>query len=270
MGTRKGTWLPYTEPAAMSIPATPLPPSLIALMGETRWVFARSLVLAVTATSLAVLGGAVEALPAAAGLMLFAGLLVGLKRPLAGHHPYPRLGAANRITLTRAGVACLIAGRALDPAPLGSTERWVLAAFGGIALLLDGADGWAARRQGMASAFGARFDMETDAFAIAGFAVMVIKAAAVPCWVLAIGAMRYLYVAAGWLFPVLRLPPPASPFADRRRKTIAVVQSLALIVALPPATPPNWAAAACAFALGLLVYSFAADIVMQLANKAHG
>jgi phosphatidylglycerophosphate synthase len=211
----------------------------------------------------------VQALPALAGLMLFAGFLVALQRQIAGDHPFSRLGAANRITLLRAGSACLIASRALDPAPLGSTERWVLAALAGFALLLDGADGWAARRQGLASPFGARFDMETDAFAIAVLAVTVVKASAAPPWVLVIGAMRYLYLAAGHLLPVLRLPPPACPFADRRRKSIAVIQSLALIATLLPATPTDWAAAACAVALGLLVYSFAADIVMQLVNRVH-
>jgi hypothetical protein len=106
--------------------------------------------------------------------------------------------------------------------------------------------------------------MEIDAFAIAVLAITGVRAAAVPCWVLAIGAMRYLYLGAGLVFPVLRRPPPACAFADRRRKTIAVVQSLALLSSLSPATPPSWAAATCALALGLLAYSFAADIVMLL------
>jgi phosphatidylglycerophosphate synthase len=253
----------------MSIRLALLPSSSPALIREARAVFVRAFGIAGTAASLLVLTGAVRALAAMAGLMLFAGFLVAVERQLAGCHPFPRLGAANRITLIRAMSACLIASRALDPAPLSSTERWVLAALAGIALLLDGADGWAARRQGLASAFGARFDMETDAFAIAVLAVAVVKAAAVPSWVLAIGAMRYLYLGAGCLFPVLRAPLPARAFADRRRKTIAVVQSLALIAALPPATPAGWAVAVAALALGLLVYSFAADVAMQLAYRTH-
>jgi phosphatidylglycerophosphate synthase len=247
----------------MSTQLALLPPSSPALIREAHAAFARAFGIAVAASALLVLGGAVGAQPATAGLMLFAGFLVVLRRQLAGHHPFPRLGAANRITLIRAGSACLIASRALDPAPLGATERWALAALAAAALLLDGADGWAARRQGLASAFGARFDMETDAFAIAVLAVTAVKAALVPSWVLAIGAMRYLYLAAGCLMPVLRVPLPACRFADRRRKSIAVVQSLALLVALPPATSPGWAAAGCGLALGLLVYSFAADIAMQ-------
>ena len=258
-----GTIARYTEPSPMSIQVAPLSSSSVALMREAHLAFARSLGLAVAATLLLILGGVVQALPGMAGLMLFTGLVVAFERRLAGNHPYPRLGAANRITLARAGVACLIAGRALDPAPLGAAERWMLVALAGAALLLDGTDGWAARRQGLASAFGARFDMEIDAFAIAVLAITAVKVGAVPSWVLAIGAMRYFSLGAGRLFPVLRRPLPARPFADRRRKTIAVVQSLALLCALAPATTPGWAAAACAAALGLLAYSFAADIVMQ-------
>src|SRR5260370_39300616 len=100
-----------------------------------------------------------------------------------------------------------MAGRPLDPAPPGGPESWLLAAIAGAALLLDGADGWAARRQGLVSAFGARFDMEVDAFAISVLAITVVKAAAVPYSVLAIGAMRYLYVRAGRG----ATPPPAPP-----------------------------------------------------------
>ena len=253
----------------MSIRLASLSSPSPALVREAHSLFARAFALAAAAISLLVCAGAVRTLPAMAGLMLFAGFLVVLHRQLAGHHPFPRLGAANRITLIRAGTACLIACRAFDPAPLSAIERWALAAFAGIALLLDGADGWAARRQGLVSAFGARFDMETDAFAIAVLAVTVAKAASVPSWVLAIGGMRYLYLAAGCLLPVLRAPLPACVFADWRRKSIAVVQSLALLAALVPATPVGWATAGCALALGLLVYSFAADIAMQLAARAH-
>ena len=264
-----GTIARYTDPSLMSIHVAPLPSSSLALMREARVVFARALGFAVAATLLLVLGGIVQTLPGIAGLILFTGLVFAFERLLAGNHPYARLGAANRITLVRAGVACLIASRALDPAPLGMAERWMLVALAGAALLLDGTDGWAARRQRLSSAFGARFDMEIDAFAIAVLAITAVKAASVPYWVLAIGAMRYLYLGAGRVFPALRLPPPTCAFADRRRKAIAVAQSLALLCALAPATPPSWAVATCALALCLLAYSFAADIFMQLSDKPH-
>ncbi len=269
IGSPQGTIAKYTEPAAMSIRIPSPPPSSLALMREARSVFARSLGLAVAAMPAPVLGGVVGTLPALTGLMLFTGLLIAFERGLAAHHPHPRLGMANRITLVRAAIACLIAARAIDPAPLGAPERWLLAAIAAAALLLDGADGWAARRQRLASAFGARFDMEVDAFAILVLAVTVVKAAAVPYWVLAIGAMRYLYLAAAWVLPLLRRRLPSRPVADRRRKTIAVVQSVALLIALAPATSPRWAATVCATALGLLAYSFGADIVMLMFMRSH-
>ena len=140
-----GTIARYTDPSLMSIHVAPLPSSSLALMREARVVFARALGFAVAATLLLVLGGIVQTLPGIAGLILFTGLVFAFERLLAGNHPYARLGAANRITLVRAGVACLIASRALDPAPLGMAERWMLVALAGAALLLDGTDGWAAR-----------------------------------------------------------------------------------------------------------------------------
>jgi phosphatidylglycerophosphate synthase len=253
-----------TRTASLLSSATP------ALMREARSVITRSLGLAMAATPIPVLWGAVGAGAALSGLLLFAALLMGVERGLAGYHPHPRLGIANRITLVRAGIACLIATRAIDPDPLGAPERWLLAAIALAALLLDGADGWAARRERLASAFGARFDMEVDAFAILVLATTVAKAAAVPYWVLAIGAMRYLYVAAGWVVPLLQRPLPACWLADQRRKTVAVIQSVALIIALAPATAPGWAASCCAVALGLLGFSFAADVALLLSPARTG
>ena len=264
---RRGTIARYTEPPDMSTginsPSLSPPP----LVREARSVFARSLALA--AISVPMLGVAIGTVPTLCGLALFAGLLFAVERGLAAHHPHPRLGTANRITLVRAAITCLIAARAIEPAPLDSPERWLLAAIAGTALMLDGADGWAARRQGLTSAFGARFDMEVDALAILVLAITVLKAQAAPYWVLAIGGMRYLYLAAALAFPLLRRPLPPRRVADRRRKTIAVVQSVGLTIALVPMTSASWAAVICATALGLLAYSFVADIVILLSTRPH-
>ena len=267
--SRQGTIARYTEPTDMSTGITSPSPPPPALLREARSVFMRSFWLALMTVQVSVFGGAISTVPALSGLALFAGLLFAVKRGLAAHHPHPRLGTANRITLVRAAIACLIAARAIEPAPLGAPERWLLAAIAAAALMLDGADGWAARRQGLASAFGARFDLEVDAFAILVLAITVVKAQAVPCWVLAIGGMRYLYLAAALAFPLLRRPLPPRRIADRRRKTIAVVQSIGLTIALVPATLPGLAAFSCAAALGLLAYSFAADIVILLSTRPH-
>ena len=230
--SRQGTIARYIQLMPMSIRITSFPLSSPALTREARSVIGCSLGLAVAVAPVPVIGGALGGWAALGGVLLFTGLLIAVERGLVAYHPHPRFGMANRITLVRAGISCLIAARSIDPDPLGAPERWLLAAIAVAALLLDGADGWAARRQQLTSAFGARFDMEVDAFAILVLATTVAKADAVPVWVLAIGAVRYLYLAAGWIVPLLRRPLPAHPFADRRRKTIAVVQSIALVIAL--------------------------------------
>jgi len=160
----------------MSIRINTPPLSAPGPMQEARSVLVRSLGLAAVAAPVPVLGGALGTLAALSGFLLFSGLLFAVERGLAAYHPHPRLGMANRITLVRAAIACLIAARTIDPDPLGTPERWLLAAVAGTALLLDGADGWAARRQQLASVFGARFDMEVDAFAILVLAATVAKA----------------------------------------------------------------------------------------------
>jgi hypothetical protein len=81
---------------------------------------------------------------------------------LGGHHPHARFGLGNGITLLRGGGAAVFAALALEPDLVsGGAAWWALAAAVGL-LALDGLDGWAARRQGVVSAFGARFDMEVD------------------------------------------------------------------------------------------------------------
>src|SRR4051812_27656235 len=94
-----------------------------------------------------------------------------LTRLYRQHHPYATFGAANYVTTLRAVLTLLLAAAAfLDPsARLG----WVAGWTAGIVAALDGVDGWLARRTGMPSAFGARFDMETDAALLLVLSVLV-------------------------------------------------------------------------------------------------
>lgn len=167
------------------------------------------------------------------------------------------LGPADRVTLTRAtlvgGVTALTADSltrpAAAPAPVAA-----LVAVAFVALVLDAVDGRVARRTGTASAFGARFDMEVDAVLI-----LVLSAYAVrPLggWVLAIGAMRYAYVAAGGVLPWLRGPLPARHW----RKVVAAVQGAVLVVVAAGVLPGPLPHAAAAVALALLVESFGRDV----------
>ena len=83
---------------------------------------------------------------------------------LGRFHPHARFGLANGITLLRAGGAAVFAALALEPALLADAARpGPPSPAPALLLALDGLDGFAARRQRLASAFGARFDMEVDA-----------------------------------------------------------------------------------------------------------
>jgi len=126
-----------------------------------------------------------------------------------------------------------------------------------IATVLDGVDGWLARRTRMESAFGARFDMETDALLIQVLAILAWQYGKAGAWVLASGLLRYLFVAAGWLWPWMQQPL----FPSVRRKTICVVQIAGLTLALLPEIPPRFSSPIAALSLAALLYSFLVDTV---------
>ncbi len=164
-----------------------------------------------------------------------------------------RLGPADRVTLARAllvgGVLALVVDAGAGPAPVA-----VLVPLTAVALALDAIDGRVARRTGTASPLGARFDMEVDAFLILVLSVHL--APAVGGWVLAIGAMRYAFVAAGWVLPWMRQPLPPRYW----RKVVAAAQGVLLTIAAGALLPPMAGTALVAGALALLVESFGHDV----------
>ena len=94
-----------------------------------------------------------------------------------------------------------------------------------LALALDAVDGWVARRTRTTATLGAHFDGEVDAFLILILSVYVARSAG--AWVLAIGAARYAFLAAGWLLPWMREPLPPRYW----RKVVAATQGIVLTVA---------------------------------------
>lgn len=123
-----------------------------------------------------------------------------------------------------------------------------------VALALDAVDGQVARRTGTESPLGARFDMEVDAFLILVLSVYV--AMSLGAWVLLIGVMRYVFVAAARALPWLNGPLPPS----MARKTVAAMQGIVLLVAAAGVLPLLAAHTAVLVALALLVWSFGRDI----------
>jgi phosphatidylglycerophosphate synthase len=185
-------------------------------------------------------------------------LLLGLPR----HHPFHSIGAANRATITRGALIALLAGligeRVDGSVPAVATAAAVIAA------LLDAVDGWLARRTHMASGFGARFDMESDALLIFVLAVLAWQFGKAGIWVLLCGLLRYLFLAAGEALPRLRQPLPPS----FRRKAIAAFQMMALAMVIAPFVASRMSAAIAALALFTLALSFLLDIAWLLRHAA--
>lgn len=191
--------------------------------------------------------------PALAALVLAAKLMLALNAIDAGH-PHARLGAANVVTLVRAALVALLAAL-IREAPWESVA-WLAVTLGITVALLDGVDGYLARRSGLASDFGARFDMETDAFFILVLAAIVWTHGKADWWVLAAGGLRYAFVAAGWVLPWMR----ASLSPALRGKWMAVLQMVGLLVALGPIVPTPLSAWVAGITLAGLVGSFGADV----------
>ncbi len=167
------------------------------------------------------------------------------------------LGPANRVTLGRATLVLSMAALVPQPEILVDVGYWWIIGVMTLAMVLDGVDGQVARRTGTVTAFGARFDMELDSFLMLVLAALVWRSGRVGPWVLLLGLPRYLFVAAGWVWPWLRVPLPERV----RRKAGCVTQGIALLVCLGPIVPPGLATGVAALTLALLVSSFAADVV---------
>ena len=181
---------------------------------------------------------------------------------LSKHQPHSRFGSGNQITLARAALVALLGGFLSES--LSNTLLWYVVSFSLIGTGLDAVDGWLARRQGLVSRLGARFDLEVDAFHILILALLACQSGKAGFWVLASGALRYLFVTASNFIPWLAVELPPS----RRRQTICVMQVVSLTVCLLPVVSRPWSVCVAASGLALLVASFLIDICW-LAHRRH-
>jgi phosphatidylglycerophosphate synthase len=172
-----------------------------------------------------------------------------------------RFGPADRVTLARAvlafGVAGLATAAAVDGLEAPAARAGgvgLLVWLASLALVLDAVDGWVARRTGTVSAFGARFDLEVDAFLIAVLSVHVARE--VGWWVAVIGAARYMLLVAHQLVPWLRIELPPS----RWRKAVAAYQGIALTAAAAHVLPAEGAAGLLLAGLLALAVSFGTEV----------
>ena len=137
------------------------------------------------------------------------GLSIGF---LQQHHPFARFGAANQITTLRAILVALVAGLVGEPTLPSVAAAAVAASV--VVTLLDGVDGWLARRAADRQPFrrplrhGDRRAADSRAVG-AGVALSTRPARG---WSLS-GLLRYAFVAGGAVAPWLRAPLSAEPAA---------------------------------------------------------
>jgi phosphatidylglycerophosphate synthase len=176
-------------------------------------------------------------------------------------------GIADVVTLVRGLGVCFLAGLALQALAGGLARDGVLTMIimGTLCLTLDGVDGRVARARG--EAFGARFDVETDAAMLVVLCVAVAALGIAGWWVIAIGALRYGYVATSLVVRALRTPLPYRYSG----KVIAVVQAVALLAALTFRLThgEHWLSTAFLLAaLASLCWSFGRDVIWQLRQSS--
>ena len=220
------------------------------------------LMLAAPAASyaLALSGGAAQ--PLLPALMTLALCLVGGAFILRGlgsdSYPHAALGLCNVVTMTRGAGIAVLAGLIAAPQALaeGGGFGWGVLALAVVVLALDGLDGWLARRSGLRSRFGARFDVEADVIFALVMAALAVSAGKVGLWFLALGMLRPAFLLAGLLWPVLRAPLPD----QRWRKVMAALQMSAQVALLAPLIAPPLSVVLGAGILGAMVLSFLVDI----------
>ena len=188
---------------------------------------------------------------AGATYLVVSSLLVSLG---LGHRGMTRLGPANAATATRSMLVGLITSFVVTsftrpiPVPL-------LIGLTVVALLLDAVDGWLARRFRSESELGARFDMEVDAFLM--LVLSAYDARYLGWWIVAIGLMRYAFVAVGWVLPWTRTQLPPRYW----RKIVTAVAGIALTLAATGWFPLAVDAIVLGVALLLLIESFGRDVI---------
>lgn len=186
-------------------------------------------------------------------LAVFLGAAALIAHGLHTHYPHTNLGWCNIVTFARLVIVALLAIAILE----ARVPDMILLGLAIFSLCLDGVDGWLARRQGLVSSFGARFDVEVDAtFALTLALYAAVTGIAGP-YVVLLGLPYYLFTAARRLWPWLAAPLPES----LARKAVCVVQIAVLIALLVPWIPAPVLNAAILAVIAALAWSFGRDIL---------
>jgi phosphatidylglycerophosphate synthase len=214
----------------------------------------------ITVAHLGLLWLLMAASPVSFGLMTLVSYLLAtalLAMLMRGRYPHARLGVCNAVTHLRLTLTVWLYGVLVQPGLVAENAEvaWVVTAVALVSLSLDGIDGWMARQEGLASAFGARFDVEVDAALALGLSLLVWQVGLAGFWVLALGLPRYVFLTAQQIWGWVRTPLPPR----RDRKVVCAMQITALIALLCPVVPAALAQPCAAVAAVVLLLSFTRD-----------
>lgn len=194
------------------------------------------------------------------GLAVYALVMAVAVIGLRASYPHRVIGLCNVATIARLMLVSVLIAALIAP----SAPPWPVFAVAVAAFALDGLDGWLARREGYASAFGARFDMEVDSILALTLALLAWQSGHVGAYVIILGLPRYAFWVAQFAFPWL-----AGELPDRfTRKVVCVVQISALILVLAPFVSAPLAGAVAGLAAVALVWSFSLDVRLLWRTRA--
>lgn len=179
----------------------------------------------------------------AAASMLYRNL--GENRRSAATAVLPGLGEANVLTLVRGTLFAWVGGTAALAATgtLPGPLQWLPAGAYGAGALLDAVDGALARAADRVTLLGSHLDGEFDGLGIVVAAAAGVATGSVPLWYLAVGVVKYVYVAALAVRRRRGGSVGRLPDSDLRR-VFAGLQMAYLFVALLPVTGRSVAAVA--------------------------
>lgn len=172
---------------------------------------------------------------------------------LSRSYPHQALGYCNLVTLGRLMLVAVL----LIVVLAGLGPNWITFGLAAVALCLDGADGWLARRQGLSSDFGAGFDVEVDAAFALLLAVYAASNGMAGPWVIMLGLPHYAFSCARRLWPWLNQSLP-DKFG---RKAVCVFQIAVLIALQAPLFAQGDLDAAIIAVTLALIWSFGRDII---------
>ncbi len=190
------------------------------------------------------------------GVLIGAGfycLILGIAfRTFSKSYPHAAIGWGNTVTIFRLSLVSVLVAWLITP-PAGP---WPILAVATLAFMLDGLDGWLARREGYASEFGASFDMEVDSVLALALAIHAFLNGSIGVYVILLGLPRYIFFAAHYKMPWLMgdLPPRFS------RKAVCVLQMIALIALLLPMVQMPLSLLIFGLTAAVLIWSFWVDV----------